>query len=39
MSLKMECHKKWNVTKTAIFLKTDSHLKWSVTKKGISPKM
>ena len=31
ISLKMECHSKWNVNQNGISLKMECHLKWDVT--------
>ena len=44
MSLKFECHTKWNVTQNVISLKIkcemslkmEYHLKWNVNKNGMS---
>ena len=38
MSLKMECHSKWNVTQNGMSLKIECHSKWNVTQKGMSHK-
>ena len=50
MSLKVECHSKWNVTQNEIYskwnvtqngmaLKMECRTKWNVTKNGMSLKM
>ena len=31
MSLKMECHSKWNITQNLISVKMECHLKWNFT--------
>ena len=35
MSLKMECHSKWNGTKNGISIKNKCHLTWNVTQIGM----
>ena len=39
MSLKMECHSKWNVTQNGKSLKMECYSKWNVTQNGMSLKM
>ena len=39
MSLKLECHSKWNVTQHGMSLKIECHLKLNVTQNRISLKM
>ena len=39
MSLKMECHSKWNVTQNGMSFKMECHSKWNVTQNGMSLKM
>jgi hypothetical protein len=39
MSLKMECHSKWNVTRNGMSLIMEGHSKWNITQNGISLKM
>ena len=39
MSLKMDCHSKWNVSQNGMSLKIECHSKWNVTQSGMSFKM
>ena len=39
LSLKIECHSKWNVTQNGISLKMECHSKWNVIQNGMSLKM
>ena len=39
MSLKMECHSKWNVTQNGMSLKMECHSKWNVTQNRMTLKM
>ena len=39
MSLKMECHSKWNDTQNGMKLKMECNSKWIVTQNGLSLKM